>query len=138
MGLRDRRGPLSGLVLGCGYSLWWVAAILYLAEGQGYRAACRLTPTLKPWLAINLAFFAWRSWIRPRFTAREYGGVEAWRAILRIPVANVIAILAGRRALFTYVRSLAGELPAWDKTRHSAHPELPGGGQGLHVGGTDR
>lgn len=138
MRLRDRRGPFSALVLGCGYLLLLVAAILYLAEWAGYPRAWPLTPTLKTLLAINLGFFAWRALIRAMFTAREYGWIEACRAILRIPVANVIAILAGRRALFTYVRSLAGELPAWDKTRHSAHPELPGGGQGLHVGGTDR
>lgn len=138
MRLRDRRGPFSALVLGCGYLLLLVAAILYLAEWTGYPRPWSLTPTLKMLLVINLGFFAWRAVIRAMFTAREYGWIEAFRAVLRIPVANVIAIMAGRRALFAYVRSLAGELPAWDKTRHSAHPELPGSGQELRIGGASR
>lgn len=138
MRLRDRRGPFSALVLGCGYLLLIVAGILYVAEWAGYPRPWTLTPALKTLLAINLAFFAWRAAIRAIFTAREYGWIEACRAILRIPVANVIAIMAGRRALFAYARSLAGELPAWDKTRHSAHPELPGNEREIQVGGAGR
>jgi adsorption protein B len=42
--------------------------------------------------------------------------------VARIPVANVIAIMAGRRALFAYVRTLRGARPRWDKTYHHAHP----------------
>jgi len=49
---------------------------------------------------------------------------EGLRAILRIPVANLIAILAGRRALLAYVRSLKGAKPVWDKTRHHTHPAM--------------
>ena len=44
------------------------------------------------------------------------------RAVLRIPLANVIAIMAGRRALVAYSRSLAGGAPLWEKTRHEVHP----------------
>ena len=56
------------------------------------------------------------------FTAHEYGAIEGLRAVLRIPVANYIAILAGRRALSAYVRTLRGEIVRWDKTSHHAHP----------------
>lgn len=59
---------------------------------------------------------------RVAFTAREYGAVEGFRALLRIPVANVITIMAGRRALVRYIQSLSGATITWDKTRHDDHP----------------
>jgi adsorption protein B len=73
-------------------------------------------------LAANCAAFAWRAIMRYAFTTREYGWVEGLRAIARIPVANLIAIAAGHRALRAYVRSLLGEQPRWEKTFHDAHP----------------
>jgi adsorption protein B len=33
----------------------------------------------------------------------------------------VIAIIAGRRAVFTYIRTLAGRVAVWDKTEHDGH-----------------
>lgn len=60
--------------------------------------------------------------LRFGFTAREYGIIEGLWAILRVPLANVLAIIAGRRALFMYVGALAGRAAAWDKTEHDPHP----------------
>ncbi|HTM94734.1 MAG TPA: hypothetical protein VL100_02800, partial [Croceibacterium sp.] len=60
--------------------------------------------------------------LRFAFTAREYGWREAGWAVLRIPLTNIIAIVAGRRALFAYLRTFAGHAPQWDKTAHHAHP----------------
>jgi adsorption protein B len=77
-------------------------------------------------LWANLASFAWRAAMRFAFTAREYGWREGLRAILRLPHANLIAIMAGRRALVAYVRSLLGGRVRWDKTPHLAHPAQPG------------
>src|SRR5262249_45146950 len=81
-----------------------------------------ISPTLALLISLSFAAFVWRSTLRFCFTAREYGLAEGARGVLRIPVANVIAILAGRRALFAYVRTLRGERVRWDKTTHSAHP----------------
>ncbi|MXO58126.1 hypothetical protein GRI89_01010 [Altererythrobacter salegens] len=61
--------------------------------------------------------------MRFAFTAREYGAREGVVALLRLPHANVIAILAGRRALFAYVKTLLGAELRWDKTFHHAHPD---------------
>ena len=47
---------------------------------------------------------------------------EGLWAVARIPVANIIAMMAGRRALFAYARTLGGARPQWDKTFHDAHP----------------
>lgn len=131
MRLRDRRGPFNAFVLAVAYLLVVVAGTLYLLEWAGYPRPWTLDPLVKALIATNLLCFAWRAAMRSGFTAREYGWNEAIRAVLRIPVANIIAIMAGRRALFAYIRSLSGETPAWDKTRHSAHPELP-----IEQGGT--
>ena len=73
-------------------------------------------------MVLSLAGFAWRAAMRFAFTAREYGWLEGLRAIARIPIGNIIAIMAGRRALAAYLRSLAGQRVVWDKTAHHAHP----------------
>ncbi len=75
-------------------------------------------------IAANTVSFLWRAGWRFAFAAREYGWREGVRAVLRIPLSNAIAILAGRRAFFDYVRSLLGQTPRWDKTRHMIHPAI--------------
>ena len=122
MQLRDRRGPLTALVLAMAYALLAVATIGWLIAAAGMGTSGELSPELRIILTLNFVSFAWRSLWRFGFTAREYGGVEGVRAVLRIPVANVIAIMAGRRALVAYAKSLAGQVPQWDKTHHHAHP----------------
>jgi adsorption protein B len=122
MVLRDRRGPMMAVVLAAGYVLLFVEALLALAGFAGLREAAPLSPLLATMLAISAASLVWRAIWRFGFTAQEYGIVEGVRAVLRIPVANFIAILAGRRALSAYVRTLRGEIVRWDKTAHHAHP----------------
>ena len=73
-------------------------------------------------LEISFAALVWRATWRFGFTAHEYGLAEGLRSLLRIPVANLIAILAGRRALIAYVRTLFGARVHWDKTHHHRHP----------------
>lgn len=124
MRLRDRRGPLTALVLAVAYLLVLLTALGVALAWAGLAPPLRLTPLLETLLWINLAGFAWRAVWRCAFTTREYGLAEGLFAVLRIPLANFIAILAGRRALWAYVRSLAGAAPRWDKTHHHAHPAL--------------
>jgi adsorption protein B len=122
MRLRDRRGPLSALVLFVGYVVLAFGGVLFAAGAFGFAAPWRTDPWLAALLAANLAAFVWRAAMRFAFTAREYGWAEGLRAVARIPVANLIAIAAGRRAMFAYVRTLLGEAPRWEKTFHDAHP----------------
>ena len=124
MRLRDRRGPLTALVLAVAYAVLLVAGVGWLASLAGIVHSAELSPLLTFILLANFASFAWRCAMRFGFTAREYGMVEGMRAVLRIPVTNIVAIMAGRRALFGYVRSLRGATPQWDKTEHHAHPAL--------------
>lgn len=122
MRARDRRGPLTALVLFVAYLLLGLSAAIWISSELGYGEALVLTPLLKSLLAVNFATFLWRATMRFAFTAQEFGMTEGLRAVLRIPIANIIAIMAGRRALSAYLRVLAGEALVWDKTPHSEHP----------------
>jgi len=122
MRARDRRGPLTALVLLMGYALIILTLIMAIAASMGWAKPLSLSPMLKVLLIANLAFFAWRVVWRFAFTARNYGVVEGIFAVLRIPVTNVIAIMAGRRALSAYLATFFGGGITWDKTPHSRHP----------------
>jgi adsorption protein B len=124
MALRDRRGPLTALVLFAAYLLLLVDGLLLLAAQFGAPSPMPLSPAVRALVTLSLVGFVWRTTVRLVFTAREYGLREGLRAALRIPVGNIIAIMAGRRALAAYLRSLAGQPVAWDKTAHSGHPAL--------------
>lgn len=122
MALRDRRGPLTAVVLACAYGLLVIEAILALARVAGWRETMVISPALQMMLALSFIAFLWRAAWRMAFTAREYGLDEGLRSVLRIPVANVIAIMSGRRAIAAYLRVLRGNLITWDKTAHHSHP----------------
>lgn len=126
MRARDRRGPMTALVLLVGYVLVMLTGVIGLMVLAGFAEPPPLTPLLALVLGANAAAFAWRIAMRFAFTAREYGAAEGLRAVLRLPLANVIAIIAGRRAVTAYVRTLAGTAAAWDKTEHDTHPSAVG------------
>lgn len=126
MQLRDRRSPMSALVLFAAYLLLVVSALVLLAGGGAHLdRLLAADPLLRVLLWINAASFMWRAVWRFAFTAREYGAWEGLRAVLRIPVSNVIAVMAGRRALFAYLATLGGAAPVWDKTAHRSLPVRP-------------
>ncbi|MCW1384036.1 glycosyl transferase family protein [Novosphingobium sp. KCTC 2891] len=126
MRLRDRRGPLTAIVLAAGYMLIVLAPISALAVWLGLAAPPPVDPVLRALVLFNFAALLWRVAARVLFTAREYGAVEGLRAIVRMPLANVIAIMAGRRALFAYLASLRSGRVKWDHTLHFGHPSLAG------------
>jgi adsorption protein B len=121
MRMRDRRGPFVSLVLFAAYLLLVLLAVSGLATVLGFAAPWEPSGMLAVVLWANLASFAWRAAMRFAFTAREYGWAEGVRAVLRLPHANVIAIMAGRRAFAAYVASLMGARPRWEKTAHHVH-----------------
>lgn len=122
MALRDRRGPLTAIVLAAAYALVVIEGVLALARWGGWQDRATLSPVLLTMVGVTFASFVWRALWRFGFTASEYGIAEGLRAVLRVPVANFIAIMAGRRALTAYFGTLRGAQVTWDKTRHSDHP----------------
>lgn len=122
MALRDRRGPLTALVLTAAYLLLAVDGAIGLGQLVGLPPRPALSDFEQGLLVIGLAGLAWRAAMRAGFVWREYGLVEAVRSLLRLPLANIIAIMAGRRAFMAYVRSLSGSPIRWEKTEHHRHP----------------
>lgn len=121
MRLRDRRGPLVAVVLAAAYVLVALTALLWLAAAMGWYPPARL-PVLVYWALIATTLsFAWRALVRMAVVGHEYGWGEGLAAVLRIPVANVIAIMATWRAVRRYTASLRGGPARWDKTEHERH-----------------
>ncbi|WP_375398379.1 glycosyl transferase family protein [uncultured Sphingomonas sp.] len=118
MRMRDRRAPLAMLVLLAAYLalLGWGASTLVHA----------LTGTAPPdpglamsWLLrVNAGLLGWRLAMRVLFTWRAYGPVEAAWSVPRVFVANCVALLAARRAMWRYVATLRGAPTTWEKTQH--------------------
>lgn len=118
MRMRDRRAPLAMIVLFSAYVAlvaWGVSLVLH---AFGPDPVPPLDPVLALLLKVNAGLLAWRLAMRAWCTARWYGPGEAMLSLLRAPVANLIALLAARRALWRYVATLGGSPPVWDKTRH--------------------
>ena len=74
---------------------------------------------------LNGALLLWRLAMRCHFTARWYGPREALFALPRAFIANVIAILAARRAVLLYWRMLRSGEILWEKTEHWDGEGLP-------------
>lgn len=122
MALRDRRGPLTALVLFAAYLLLVIDGVLLGLSLAGWYDPPTVSPLLRALLMISFAGLLWRMLARFAFTTREYGWAEGLRSALRIPIGNIIAIMAARRALVAYFKSLRGEPIRWDKTAHDSHP----------------
>ena len=124
MQLRDRRGPLAAILLVLAYSLLVFAAISMMLSELHIVALPAVSPLLSALLWLNLFGVAMRFLMRACFTAREYGWRQGLIAIPRTFVSNIIAIMAGRRALIAYIKTLRGAPVIWDKTEHWDHPAL--------------
>jgi adsorption protein B len=74
----------------------------------------------------NAALMGWRLAMRVAFTGRAYGWREALLALPRSLVANLIAMLAARRALVLYIAMLIDGIPRWEKTAH-IFPDMAAG-----------
>jgi adsorption protein B len=124
MRLRDRRAPLTAIVLAAAYLLLVISPVLFMAEQFGLYQSRPFDPVLKLLLIVNFGALAWRCLLRAAFTAHEYSLGEGIMAVLRMPLANVIAIMAGRRAILAYMASLYSGRVKWDHTIHLSHPAL--------------
>ncbi|HEV2598437.1 glycosyl transferase family protein [Sphingopyxis sp.] len=115
---RDRRAPLAALVLLAAYAGLIVTAIGWAGQALfGWREVA-IGEGLRLLLALNAVMLLWRLGLRGHFTARWYGWRQGWLALPRAFVANIIAMLAARRAVAIYWRMLRSGEVVWDKTEH--------------------
>ena len=115
---RDRRAPLAALVLLAAYAAMIVTMVGWAGqELLGWRMS-PLGAAIWTVFAINAALLLWRLGMRGFFTARWYGLGQSMLALPRAFVANIIAILAARRAMMLYWRMLRSGQVVWEKTDH--------------------
>lgn len=127
--LRDRKAIFTAIVLAAAYICVLITGLLGILHFFGHHA-WRPLPKLVIWLlAINTVFLLWRIALRAAFVAGVHGGFAAACSVPRAVIANIIAMMAARRAVTVYLRHcLSGRSLRWDKTEHHHFPEMPKGG----------
>lgn len=107
------------MLAGYGAMLLW--AQLALAQSLGAPVGVVVGPRLALMLKLNFALLLWRVVMRFGFTTAAYGLGEGLLSVPRLVVANLIAVLAARRALALHGAPGQRE---WDKPRHIFPKEL--------------
>jgi adsorption protein B len=122
MQLRDRRGPLAAILLAMAYVLVAMSLLAWTLVGLDLVEPLRASPVLRGLLLLNLGGLLLRMVMRALYSGREYGWRVGLMAMPRLFVSNIISVMAGRRALAAYARTLRGGAVIWDKTEHFDHP----------------
>jgi bacteriophage N4 adsorption protein B len=120
--VHDRRSIFAAIVLLAAYACIVLTAILLIAEAQGMHQPTPLSRMLVALLYINALFLVWRLGVRAAFVGSLYGPLEAALSVPRSLIANIIAIMAARRACSAYIRHCFGTPLQWDKTTHHVVP----------------
>ncbi|RYF03547.1 MAG: hypothetical protein EOO77_30885 [Oxalobacteraceae bacterium] len=82
-----------------------------------YGSGCRQYPWNRTWRVPDRVLaarrqLAWRLVMRMIFTGRNYGVDEAFWALPRFLVGNLVSLIAAPRAVFVYIGMLPGTAPA--------------------------
>ncbi len=117
---RDRRAPLAAIVILAAYIGMILAGLAMAGEALFGWSAVDIGDTLRWLLAFNAVVLLWRLSMRFLFTARCYGLRAGFAAVPRAFVANLIAVLAARRAIACYWTMQRSGRVVWDKTDHPA------------------
>jgi len=118
MRLRDRRAALAALVLFAAYMGLVLGMVAYGGALLLGRPPAGWPPPLPALLAATTMLLVWRIIVRILFVWRAYGLLEALLSVPRGIIANIIAMMAARRAVMLYLRYLRGARLVWDKTSH--------------------
>lgn len=121
---RDRRAPLAAVVILAAYLGLLVAGVVQVGVLARWWQPAPLADGLAILLIVNAGLMLWRLGMRFVFSSAIYGWRQGLLAIPRAFLANVIHILAARRALVIYVRQLRTRTLVWDKTEHAALTSL--------------
>ena len=118
---RDRRTVLSSIFLLAGYWGACFYGLIVLMKEMAPNLPISAIPFSQAWqflFTMTAGFIVWRLALRAYFVWREYGLGEALLSIPRVGVSNAVAIVAGHRALFQYLKWICGAPQRWDKTDH--------------------
>lgn len=120
--IHDRRSIFAAIVLLAAYMSILLSGFLELGDAAGYHQPRALPDYLVALLLGNAIFLLWRLAVRAAFVGSLYGPFEAFLSIPRSLIANIIAIMAARRACMSYLRHCFGAPLVWDKTMHHVVP----------------
>ncbi len=122
MRLRDRKAIFAAIVLSAAYLCIALTVVLIGLEHAGLYAPQPFSPLVRTILFMTFVLLCWRIVIRFVFVWMMHGPRQAFYSIPRGAVANVIAIVAARRACANYLRLILGGTLTWDKTTHTHFP----------------
>jgi len=122
MRMRDRKGIFSAFVISCAYFTVLLSLILFGAQYLEFHEIEPLTPMMNIMLFTTSSILIWRLVMRTLFLYHHYGFGQAYLALPRMIVSNVISILSARRAVMIYARYCFGKPMVWEKTRHHHIP----------------
>jgi len=118
MRVHDRRALLAAIVLLAAYA----AMLLDFASQIGARffgvTPQPFDPALRWAIAACFILMVWRLTMRFAFVTATYGWFEGIMSIPRAILANIIAMIAARRAVSIYLRMRRDGVVRWDKTTH--------------------
>lgn len=119
MRANDRRAVFAALVLLAAYVALALNALTMLIDAAfGLGMTSFDSPTFSTLLLLCGLLLLWRLTLRAVLVARLYGWGEGLRSIPRAFVANIIDMMAVRRAVGLYLRARRDGVVRWDKTRH--------------------
>lgn len=122
MRLRDRKAVFAAIVLTAAYMCILLTAALMGANVAGLFNTPPSSPWVKIILALTAALLAWRLAVRTGFVWLMHGPRQAALSVPRSLIANIIAIIAARRACWAYFRHIFGSRRVWEKTAHAHFP----------------
>lgn len=123
MRLRDRKAVFAALVLTAAYLCIILSVLLLLAQLGGYVDPSPVPSLIRTILLITLVLLCWRIAVRTGFVWQMHGPRQAALSIPRSLMANIITIVAARKACWTYIGLIFGARLVWDKTSHPHFPE---------------
>ena len=122
MRLRDRKAVFAAIVLTAAYLCIALTVILIGLQRAGLYQAPAISDTVQALILLTLALLVWRLIVRFAFVWLMHGVGQAFLSVPRTFVANIIGIVAARRACWTYLRLMFGGALCWDKTAHAHFP----------------
>lgn len=118
MRLHDRRTSLSALVLFAAYCATIGYGIALVLAQLGLEPVRPMPRWLETALFITAFLMLWRLIFRAYWTTKFYGWREGIRAIPRVIVCNLVAMIAARKAMTSYIKQLRSGHVVWEKTTH--------------------
>jgi bacteriophage N4 adsorption protein B len=122
MRLKDRKAVFAAIVLSTAYLCIILSVILIGAELSGLYIAPHSSQLAQIILLGTAMLLVWRIMVRIGFVWLMHGPRQAFLCIPRALIANLIAIVAARKACWNYLQHMFGGKLVWDKTSHMHFP----------------